>query len=163
MNEHEERQDERQIGAEPGGYDNPFTRERSSEEEKVEVKVGGYSADGTFLGEVLRFTAEGAGSWTDYAMATSRDDRGVTYTLYKLPGDPDARYRVHELTWSNWQGEGSEAFLHPVDQDEEDEEVTYAPGEALTYGAYSEDAARQEWPHIFAALGMPNCRDIDLP
>ncbi len=121
---------------------------------------GLYSADGTFLGEVLRFTAEDAGSWTDYSMATSNDDRGVTYTLYKLPGDP-VRYRVHELTWTRWQGEASEALLAPVDEDEDD--VTYGPGGALSYGSYTEDEARQAWPHLFAALGIPNVRDIDKP
>ncbi len=156
MNEHEELQGERRIGAEeePGGYDNPLTA--SLEENRIEVKVGGYGADGTFLGEVLRFRAEEAGSWTDYSSATSRDDRGATYTLYRLPGSPrEPRYRVHEFDWSNWQGEGSEAFLYPV---AEGEETEYGP---ITYGAYTEEEARQEWPQLFAALGMPNVRDID--
>jgi hypothetical protein len=140
MSEHEERQGERQIGAE-------------EDTEKVEVEVGGYSVDGTFLGERLRFAAEEVGSWTDFSMARSQDDRGVTYTLYKLPG---GKYRVHELSWSRWQGEGSEALLYPVEQDEE-----AAYGGAFTYDAYTEDDARQAWPHLFAALGMPNVRDID--
>jgi hypothetical protein len=156
MDEHEARPDERRIGAEeePGGYDNPLTRERLSEEgtEKVEVEVGGYGADGTFLGEVSRFAAEEVGSWTDFSMARSQDDRGVTYTLYRLP---DGKFRVYELTWSRWQGEGSEAFLAPV---VEDEDNTYGP---ITYDAYTEDEARQAWPHLFAALGMPNTRDTD--
>ncbi len=155
MSEKEARQGERQIGAEEGGYDNPLTRERLSEEEKVAVEVGGYGADGTFLGELVRFTAEEVGSWTDFSMARSQDDRGVTYTLYRLP---DGKFRVYELTWSRWQGEGSEAFLAPV---VEDEDNTYGPGGALTYDAYTEDEARQAWPHLFAALGMPNTRDID--
>ncbi len=126
------------------------------EENKVKVEVGGYSADGAFLGEVVRFTAEEVGSWTDHSMATSSDDRGVTYTLYRLP---DGKFRVHEAAWTRWQGEESEAFLAPVDVDEDD--VTYGPGGALTYDAYTEDEARQAWPHLFAALGMPNTRDID--
>jgi len=128
-------------------------RMNEHEENKVKVEVGGYSADGTFLGEVVRFTAEEVGSWTDHSMATSSDDRGVTYTLYKLPGDP-ARYRVHEVAWTRWQGEESEALLAPVDEDEDD--VTYGPGGALSYGSYTEDEARLAWPHLFAALGMPN-------
>jgi hypothetical protein len=43
----------------------------------------------------------------------------------------------------------------------EDEDNTYGPGGALTYGSYTEDEARQAWPHLFAALGTPNVRDID--
>ena len=121
-------------------------------EAKVEVKVGAYTADGTFLGEVVRFTAEEAGSWTNYSAATSGDDRGTTYTLYKLPGEP-RRYRVHEFDWSNWQGEESEAFLHPA--------TGVVTDEGPQYSAYTLEEARKEWRQLFAALGKPNVRDID--
>lgn len=124
-----------------------MTEER---EAKVEVKVGVYTADGTFLGEVVRFAAEEVGSWTNYAAATSSDDRGTTYTLYRLP---DGTYRVHEFDWSNWQGEESEAFLHPA--------TGVVTDEGPVYSAYTLEEARKEWRQLFAALGEPNVRDID--
>ena len=117
---------------------------------RVEVQVGAYTADGTFLGEIVRFTGEEAGSWTDYRASTSSDDRGTTYTLYRMPDD---RYRIHEFDWSTWQGEGSEAALHP--------NTGVVTAEGPEYSVYTLDEARKEWRHLFAALGDPNVRDID--
>ncbi len=115
------------------------------EANKVEVKVGHWSPDGTFLGEVVRFTGEEAGAYTDYAEARSQDDRGTTYTLYRCPAD---RYRVHVERWSRWQGEEREAYLWPQDE------------EGAFYAAREEEA-REYHAHLFAATGMPNTRDID--
>lgn len=135
-----------------------------SRREQVEVKVGPYRADGTFVGEVIRFRGEEIGEWTDFSGATSRDDRGVSYTLYRLP---DGNYRVHEFEWSRWQGEESEAHLYPVKRasggeiEEEDEEVYGGEARLVEYDAYTEEQARARWPHLFAAMGMPNVRDID--
>ncbi len=124
-----------------------------TEATKVEVEVGGYAPDGTFLGERLRFEAVELGSWTDYRASSSSDDRGTTYTLYRPDG---GRYRIHEYSWSRWQGEAGEASLHPTEP-VEDEWGTHGP---IVYGSYTEEEARAEWPHVFAALDMPNVRDI---
>ncbi len=122
---------------------------------KVEAKVGGWTSDGTFTGEVLRFVAEEVGAYTDYSEASSGDDRGITYTLYRTPDD---RYRVYVEEWTRWQGEDSSAALHPFEERGEDDIYGNEP---LVYTTYSEEEARREWPELFAALGMPNVRDID--
>lgn len=122
----------------------------SEESNKVEVKAGPFSPDGTFLGELVRFTGEEIGSYTDYAEASSKDDRGTTYTLYRCPrpGGEAGGYRVHVERWSRWQGEDGEAYLWPQDEDG-------------SYYVASEDGAREYHPYLFAALGIPNVRDID--
>ncbi len=118
-----------------------------SEENRVEVKVGHWSPDGTFLGELVRFTGEEVGSYTDYAEARDRDDRGATYTLYRRAGSP-GRYRVHVERWTRWQGEENAAYLWPQDEDG-------------AFYAASEEEAREYHAHLFAAVGIPNIRDID--
>lgn len=136
-----------------------MTEERRSQ---IEVKVGRWMPDGTFTGETLTFTGEEVGSYTDYSMAQSRDDRGITYTLYRVPPSGDeaeggeARYRAYVEEWSRRQGEDSSAALHPF----EEREDPYGR-EPLAYTMYSEAEARGEWPELFAAVGMPNTRDID--
>ncbi len=127
---------------EPGGQDNPLTSEERGE--KIEVKVGRWLPDGTFTGEVLRFTGSEVGSYTDYTESRSEDDRGTTYTLYRSGREG---YRVHVERWTKWEVEESEAWLDPNDPD------------AAT--PYTEAEARQAYPELFAALGMPNVRDID--
>lgn len=124
-----------------------------SEERRVEVRVGREAPDGTFLGELVRFTGEEIGSYTDYSLAWSNDDRGMTYTLYRTP---DGNYRVHVEHWSRWQGEDSAATLHPFGEKE-----TVWDDEPTRYRTYSEEEARREWPELFAAIGAPNVRDID--
>ena len=116
------------------------THQRMNEDEKVEVKVGGWLADGTFTGTLVRFSGEALGDYTDYSEASSSDDRGTTYTLYRTP---DGNYRVHVEVWSRWQGEGSEAWLLPQG-----------------YPA-TEEEAREEHAHLFAAVGTPNVVDLD--
>lgn len=126
----------------------------SEEQSKVEVRVGGYTARGEFLGEVVRFAGESLGTWTDFTAATSNDDRGVDYTLFRCEQDA---YRLHIFEWSRWQGEESEARLLPIRHGEPAE-----GGEsANTYSTLSEEQARQRWGRIFAALGMPNTTTID--
>lgn len=116
----------------------------SEEQNRVEVKVGHWSPDGTFLGELVRFRGEEVGSYTDYSEARSQDDRGTTYTLYRC----GEGYRVYVERWTRWQGESSEAWLWP--QDEEG-----------SYSVATEAEARKYHAHLFAAVGMPNVRDID--
>jgi hypothetical protein len=127
-------------------------------EGRVEVEVGRYDAHGTFTGEVVRFRGEEVGSYTDYSAARSRDDRGITYTLYRCPPAGEAtdepRYRVYVEEWSRWQGEDSCAVLHPHEELE-------SPYEEPRYGSYTEAEARAQWGFLFAALGTPNKRDID--
>ncbi len=125
--------------------------------DKVDVKVGVWLPDGTFTGEVLRFAGEEVGSYTDYSPANSRDDRGTTYTLYRCP--PGNRYRVAVEEWSRWHTESSEAALFPNGSSAEDrgpEEPLYDYSET-----YSEEQVRRDYPELFAALGMPNVRDLD--
>jgi EXLDI family protein len=105
---------------------------------KVTVPVGRYDGDGVFLGEMLRFTGDEVGSYTDHR---SRDDRGTTYTLYRTL---DGRYRVHVHEWTRWQGEDADAWLWPEDGETADE-----------------GDARQQFPELFAALGMPDVYDLD--
>jgi hypothetical protein len=113
-------------------------------EEKTEVRVGRFAPDGTFLGELVRFAAEEAGSYTDYSPARSNDDRGITYTLYRTPA---GMFRVYVEHWSRWQAEGSFSELEPNDPD------------AAT--PYTEAEARNAFPELLAAAGMPNTRDLD--
>lgn len=121
----------------------------SEESNKVEVRVGAFAQDGTFLGELVRFTGEEVGSYTDYSEAQSKDDRGTTYTLYRCPRPGgETGYRVHVERWSRWQGEGSEAYLWPQDEDG-------------SFYVATEAGAREYHSYLFAALGMPNVRDID--
>lgn len=119
-----------------------------TEQNKVEVRVGHWAPDGTFLGELVRFTGEEVGSYTDYSEARSQDDRGTTYTLYRspMPGGEETGYRVHAERWTRWQGEEPEAWLDPNDPDP-------AP--------FTEAEARQAYPHLFAAVGRPNVRELD--
>lgn len=150
MTEHDE---SRWIGAE----EEPEARLLRAD--KIEVEVGQWLPDGTFVGELVRFSGEEVGSYTDFSEARSGDDRGTTYTLYRrgpVEGD-QARYRVHVERWTRWQGEESEAFLRPVEP-VESESVIRGP---ITYGVYTEEQAREAWGRLFAALGMPNVRDID--
>ncbi len=127
-------------------------------ETKVEVKVGGWLPDGTFLGHLVRFTGEELGGYTDYRKARSSDDRGTTYTLYRTPGaepgDPAPGYRVHVEKWTRWQGEESEAYLWPLWCLDED-------GSFYAATLYTEAEARSAFPELFAALGPPNVRDLD--
>ena len=123
------------------------THQRMNEDEKVEVKVGGWLADGTFTGTLVRFAGEGLGSYTDHSEASSSDDRGTTYTLYRTLEDP-YRYRVYVERWTRWQGEESEAWLWP-----QDEEGGY-------YKA-TEAEARKYHAHLFAAVGMENVVQLD--
>jgi hypothetical protein len=115
---------------------------------KLEVKVGPYAPDGTFLGQVVRFTGEEVGSYTDFSEAQSSDDRGTTYTLYRCPiaDSEEAGYRVHVEKWTRRQGEGSEAWLEPNDPDPT---------------PFNEGEARNAHPQLFAALGMPNVVELD--
>ena len=125
--------------------------------DKVDVKVGVWLPDGTFTGEVLRFAGEEVGSYTEYSPANSRDDRGTTYTLYRCP--PGNHYRVEVEEWSRWHTESSEAALFPNGSSAEDrgpEEPLYDYSET-----YSEEQVRREYPELFAAVGMPNVRDLD--
>lgn len=130
-------------------------------ESKVEVKVGRWTPDGTFTGEELRFAGEEIGSYTDFSMARSNDDRGITYTLYRVPPSGEAgepAYRVYVKEWTRWQGEDESAALHPFEELSEGEVYANIP---VTYTTYSEEEARRAWPELFAAVGMPNTRDID--
>lgn len=142
MTEHDAESRWRDAEEEPGGYDNPLTGEENRE--KIEVKAGRFAPDGTFLGELVRFAGEEVGSFTDYAEGRSLDDRGTTYTLYSTPA---GGYRVYVERWTRWQGEESEALLEPNDPD------------AAT--PFTEAEARQAYPELFAAVGIPNVRDID--
>jgi hypothetical protein len=117
-------------------------------ETKVEAKVGPYDEGGTFLGQLVRFTGEEVGSYTDYREARSSDDRGTTYTLYRCPGADSPGYRVHVERWTRWQGESSEAHLWPQDEDG-------------SFYAATEAEAREYHPQLFAAIGTKNVVELD--
>lgn len=122
----------------------------SAENTKVEVKVGRWLSDGTFLGNLVRFRGEEVGGYTDYAEARSQDDRGTTYTLYRRPMPPsdEAGFRVHVERWNRWPGEEAEAWLEPTDP----------ASQAAT--PFTEAEARNAFPELFAAVGRPNVRDL---
>ena len=106
--------------------------------QKVEIKVGPFSPDGTFLGEFWRFTGEDVASWTEH-ISDPQDNWTVTYTLYKCPGG----YRLHVYKRSEWYGVGSRADLYP--------------------SACYEDlaAVREDFPDVLAAMNYPDVVDID--
>jgi hypothetical protein len=121
--------------------------------EKAEVRVGSWLPDQTFLGEVLRFSAEELGSWTEWPEIQG-EHRAKLYTLYRTP---DGEYRIHVLRWSRWCGEGSRAWLEPTLAPED-----IGPAEEIpVYETYSEEQAQRIYPKLFAALGMPKVRDLD--
>ena len=120
-------------------------------EAKVEVKIGAWLPDRTFTGKLVRFKGEEVGGYTDFSEANSSDDRGTTYTLYYCPRFVDdvelKYYRVHVERWTRGQGESSEAWLEPFDPDAK--------------MPFNEAEARQGFPELFAALGMPNVIELD--
>ncbi len=114
-------------------------------EEKTEVRVGRFAPDGTFLGELVRFTAEEAGFRRElHGELSNADDRGTDYTLYRTAA---GKFRVYVEHWSRWQGEGSFSELEPNDPD------------AKT--PYTLAEVRNAFPELLAAAGMPNTRDLD--
>lgn len=126
---------------------------------KVEVKVGSWDRDGTFTGEVVRFTGEEVASYTELHGETgSQDDRGTEYQIYKVGDDA---YRVHIETWSRWQGEGSYAQLLPNNADEDPYADDPEVRRPIKYGTYTEKEVRAQYPQVFAASGDPNVVDLD--
>lgn len=132
----------------------------NAEATKVSVKVGGWDPDGTFTGQVIRFSGEEVGFYRQlHGQFSSGDDRGTDYRLYKTP---DGKYRVHIDTWSRWQGEESYAQLLPNNAEEDmfhPDDPEY--GHPVKYGTYTEEEARSRHPQIFAAIGDPNVIDLD--
>jgi hypothetical protein len=121
--------------------------------QKLEVKVGWWEPDETFLGEIVRFTGDELGSWTEWPEIQG-EYRVKVYTLYRLPDDT---YRIHVERWSRWRGEGTRAWLEPTLAAEDIGPEETPP----VYEAYDEAYARARYPKLFAASGMPNVRDLD--
>ncbi len=119
-------------------------------QEKIELKVGEWAGE-WFVDEVVRFTGERLGSYPDYETESRRYAHGDAYTLYKCPGG----YRVWVIEWNDHQP--VEARLYPTVHSDSvgDDEVQ------PVYDVYTEEEARKRHPTLFAALGMPNTRDID--
>ena len=117
-------------------------------ETRVELPVGSWITDGTFTGHLVRFTGEEIGSFGPTAEDTT------TYTLYRcpMPGAPsggggDVGYRVHVKEWWAYPDLPGQAHLEPTGPDE------HIP--------FTEEDARQGFPELFAAVGMPNVIDLD--
>jgi len=114
---------------------------------KEEIEVGKWLADGTFVGHLVRFRGE----WVGYYEAPG-DEAGVTvtHTLFRCPmpaeRPEEAGYRVHVVDWRRSRGEVSEARLEPDDPDPR---------------PFTEVEARQGFPELFAAVGMPNVIELD--
>lgn len=126
---------------------------RNATTQKVEIKVGSWWPDESFTGEILRFSGEELGSWTEWPDIQG-EHRVKTYTVYRTP---DGRYRIHVERWSRWQGEGTRAWLEPTLAAED-----IGPEEEIpVYETYSEEEAQRIYPKLFAALGMPKVRDLD--
>jgi hypothetical protein len=121
--------------------------------QKVEVRVGWWEPDETFLGEVLRFTGEELDSWAEWPEIQD-EYRVKVYTLYRVP---DGGYRIHVLRWSRWRGEGTRAWLKPTLAAEDLGPEEKPP----VYETYGEAIAREFYPKLLAALGMPDVRDLD--
>ena len=136
-------------------------------ENREEVRVGHrvLVSDGRpeFIGEVVRFRGKALG-W--YTADSSIDDgrlkrKDIAYSLYECPdGYRVARIEVYyqrRREQSRWTTKESFTSLLPamtaegVGQDEQ------TPG----YGLYTEEEARQGFPDLFSAVGMPNVRDLD--
>jgi DNA-binding XRE family transcriptional regulator len=60
--------------------------------QKVEVKVGSWWPDETFVGEIVRFSGEELGSWTECPEAHG-EYRVKTYTVYRTPA---GEYRIRQ-------------------------------------------------------------------
>jgi hypothetical protein len=121
--------------------------------QKVEVKVGDWWPDETFVGEIVRFTGKEVGTWTVWPDIPG-EHWVNTYTLYRTP---DGEYRIHAERWSRWDGEGARAWLEPVVAPEDVGPEEKPP----IYKTFTEKQARSAYPKLFAALGMPNVRDLD--
>jgi hypothetical protein len=76
---------------------------------KVEVKVGDWWPDDTFVGEIVRFTRQELGTWTEKPQS-SGEYKITTYTIYRTP---ESEYRVYVERISRWVGEGNKAWLQP--------------------------------------------------
>jgi len=128
---------------------------------KIEVSVGAWDSQGTFTGRLVRFSGEEIGGYTEYyGRASSSDDRGTEYTLYRTP---EGRYRVHVETWSRWEGEGSYAQLLPNSTQQEDAHETDALqyGQPTEYRTYSEEEARARFPQVFPDRESPGIVEVD--
>lgn len=122
-------------------------------------------ADGRpeFLGEKIRFRGEQRGFYTE--TSTLDDSRlkrkEIRYALYRCPGGymvlrvEAASQRRRER--SRWHTKESSKSLLPVVDGADASHGEKTP----VYGAYTEEEARQAFPELFSAVGLPNVRDLD--
>jgi hypothetical protein len=100
----------------------------------MNVPVGDYLPDGTFVGELAEFDGREVGVYdgvyTD--LPDPGDTHGLVLRLYECPDG----YRVHELLWPLVPGRSAVASLFPAGGDE-------------GLGAYTEQEARDAWGTYF--------------
>ena len=116
-----------------------------------------------FIGEIVRFKGKPLGYYTS---ESSTDDsrlerKDITHTLYECPGG----YRVARQEWlyqrrrerSRWTRKEVLTSLLPAVSDDDVDQNAQTPG----YGLYTEEEARQKFPNLFSAVGLPNVRELD--
>ncbi len=100
----------------------------------MEVPVGDYLPDGTFVGEQAEFDGREVGVYN--GLYTDLPDPGDAYGfILRLYECPDG-YRVHELLWPVVPGRSASASLFPAGGDEDPE-------------AYTEQEVREGWAPYF--------------
>jgi hypothetical protein len=143
-------------------------------EHKEEVEVGhrryhrayvgeGYEVMPAFIGEKVRFKGKSLGVYTvEDSIDDSRLKRKVlSLTLYECPGG----YRVKRTEFylrrrkERYRWQKHEAFtslLPTVDEGDA------GPNEQTSsYGIYTEEEARRDFPDLFPAVGMPKVHELD--
>jgi hypothetical protein len=143
-------------------------------EYKEEVEVGhrryhrayvgeGYDVMPTFIGEKVRFKGKSLGVYTvEDSIDDSRLKRKVlSFTLYECPGG----YRVKRTEFYfrrrkeryRWQKHEAFTSLFPTveEGDAGQNEQT------SSYGIYTEEEARRDFPDLFPAVGLPKVHELD--
>ena len=143
-------------------------------EYKEEVEVGhrryhrayvgeGYEVMPAFIGEKVRFKGKSLGVYTvEDSIDNSRLKRKVlSFTLYECPGGYMVKrtefYLRRRKERHRWQKHEAFTSLFPtVDEGDADQNE-----QTSSYGIYTEEEARREFPDLFPAVGLPKVHELD--
>ena len=143
-------------------------------EYKEEVEVGhrryhreyvgkGYEVMPAFLGEKIRFKGNSVGVYTaEDSIDESRLKRRVlSFTLYECPGgyrvkrtELYLRRRKQRYCWQ--KHEAFTSLLPTVDEGD-----AGSNEQSSSYGIYTEEEARRDFPELFSAVGLHKVHELD--